>query len=123
MTYTRSVVAPASFPSPHTRWAARFGLFAYAAVLSASFLVPAGRAGVAGAGLLDLRTGARIENRAALLALGILLGHPQLQGIVGRVVEEHDGRRATPLALTTLRGRNDWTKHFFVSAALTVLSA
>jgi len=27
------------------------------------------------------------------------------------------------LARTTLRGREDWTKHFFVSAALTVLSA
>jgi hypothetical protein len=27
------------------------------------------------------------------------------------------------LARTTLRGRDDWTKHFFVSAALTVVSA
>ena len=27
------------------------------------------------------------------------------------------------MARTTLRGREDWTKHFFVSAALTVLSA
>jgi hypothetical protein len=30
---------------------------------------------------------------------------------------------ATPLTRTTRRGRYDWTKNFFVSAALTVLSA
>jgi hypothetical protein len=64
-----------------------------------------------------------LENRAALLALGILLGHPRVEGLVGPVVEKHAWRRAAPLARTTLRGRNDWTKHFFVSAALTVLSA
>jgi hypothetical protein len=64
-----------------------------------------------------------LENRAALLALGILLGHPRLQGLVGQVVEKADWQRAVPLARTTLRGRNDWTRHFFVSAALTVLSA
>jgi hypothetical protein len=64
-----------------------------------------------------------LENRAALLALGILLGHRRLEDFVGPVLAERDWRRATPLARTTLRGREDWTKHFFVSAALTVLSA
>jgi hypothetical protein len=64
-----------------------------------------------------------LENRAALLALGILLGHSRLEEFVGQVVEEREWRRAALLARTTLRGRNDWTKHFFVSAALTVLSA
>jgi hypothetical protein len=64
-----------------------------------------------------------LENRAALLALGILLGHPRLEEFVGQVVEERDRRPAAPLARATLRGREDWTKHFFVSAALTVLSA
>lgn len=64
-----------------------------------------------------------LENRAALLALGILLGHPRLAGLVGPVMEQRDWPRAAPLARATLRGRNDWTKHFFVSAALTVLSA
>lgn len=64
-----------------------------------------------------------VENRAALLALGILLGHPRLEEFVGPVVEERDWRPAAPLARATLRGRRDWTKHFFVSAALTVLSA
>jgi hypothetical protein len=64
-----------------------------------------------------------LENRAALLALGILLGHRRLEDFVGRVLDERDWRRATPLSRTTLRSREDWTKHFFVSAALTVLSA
>ena len=64
-----------------------------------------------------------LENRAALLALGILLGHRRVEDFVGPVLDERDWRRAAPLARTTLRGRDDWTKHFFVSAALTVLSA
>ena len=63
------------------------------------------------------------ENRAALLALGILLGHSRLDQLVGRAMDEKDWRRAAPFARTTLRARGDWTKHFFVSAALTVLSA
>ena len=64
-----------------------------------------------------------LENRAALLALGILLGHPRLEQLVGQVMDQRDWGRAAPYARTTLRGRDDWTKHFFVSAALTVLSA
>ena len=64
-----------------------------------------------------------LENRAALLALGLLLGHRRLEDFVGPVLDARDWRRAAPLARTTLRGRDDWTKHFFVSAALTVLSA
>ena len=64
-----------------------------------------------------------LENRAALLALGLLLGHRRLEDFVGQVMDAGDWRRAAPLARTTLRGRDDWTKHFFVSAALTVLSA
>ncbi len=64
-----------------------------------------------------------LENRAALLALGLLLGHRHVEGLVGPVMDERGWRRAAPLARTTLRGRDDWTQHFFVSAALTVLSA
>ena len=64
-----------------------------------------------------------LENRAVLLALGLLLGHRRLEDFVGPVLDMRDWRRAAPLAGTTLRGREDWTKHFFVSAALTVLSA
>jgi len=46
---------------------ARLALIAYASLLSASLLAPAGRAGVAGAGLFDRWTGARI--RAVALTL------------------------------------------------------
>jgi hypothetical protein len=63
------------------------------------------------------------RNRAALLALGVLLGHWRVQQFVGSVLDEDDWRRASGLDETTLRGRRDWTKHFFVSGALTVLSA
>lgn len=58
-----------SFPSPGARWAARLGLIAYAALVSASLLTPAGQATVAGAGLFDLRTRARI--RAVALGFAV----------------------------------------------------
>jgi hypothetical protein len=61
-------VASVSFPSPRAGWVARLALIAYASLLSASLLAPAGRAGVAGAGLFDLRTGARIRTVALALA-------------------------------------------------------
>jgi len=64
------------------------------------------------------------ENRAALLALGIVLGHPRLARAVG---EKLDGERSEiawrASERTTLRGRADWTRHFTVSGALTVVSA
>jgi hypothetical protein len=64
------------------------------------------------------------ENRAALLALGIVLGHPRLARAVG---EKLDHGRAEVAARvrehTTLRGRADWTRHFTVSGALTVVSS
>jgi len=47
---------------------ARLALITYAGLLSASLLVPAGRAGVAGAGLFDLRTGTRIRAVAVAFA-------------------------------------------------------
>jgi len=60
------------------------------------------------------------ENRAALLALGLVLGTPRLEPLTGRAIDpkalaalRRDCRGAT------LRGRRDWTKHFLVSAALT----
>ena len=64
------------------------------------------------------------ENRAALLALGIVLGHPRLARAVG---EELDAERSKTASRaregTTLRGRADWTRHFALSGALTVVSA
>jgi len=64
------------------------------------------------------------ENRAALLALGILLGHERLAGVVGHPL---DGRRLARVrrlrATTTVRGRGDWVRHFTVSGALTALAS
>lgn len=64
------------------------------------------------------------ENRAAILAVGIVLGHPRLARSVGERLD--DERSAAALELTakaSLRGRADWARHFAVSSALTVLSA
>jgi hypothetical protein len=63
------------------------------------------------------------ENRAAILALGLLLGHPRIEGFVGDVLDEGDRMRAERLEGARLRGRADWSRHYLVSAALTVLSA
>lgn len=64
------------------------------------------------------------ENRAALLALGVVLGHPRLARAVGEKLDDgRSGRAEEVRRETTLRGRDDWTRHFTVSGALTVLSA
>ena len=64
-----------------------------------------------------------LENRAAIFALGILLGHPRIEEFLGSVL---DGCGNVParqvLRRVPLRGRSDWAKHFCVSAAITLLS-
>ncbi len=64
------------------------------------------------------------ENRAAILALAILLGHSRVESFIGTVGTE-ELRRAgrVYLARARLRGRRDWVQHFFVSAGLTVLTS
>jgi len=63
------------------------------------------------------------ENRAAILALGILLGHHRLEEFLGPVLDGLENRNAQrALRRVRLRGRSDWTKHFCVSAAIAVLS-
>jgi hypothetical protein len=71
------------------------------------------------------REGAAVEeNRAAVLGLGIVLGSSRLAPFVGDVLDAQQKQRAASLrAETTVRGRADWTRHFSLSAALTVLSA
>jgi hypothetical protein len=71
------------------------------------------------------RTGSAVEeNRAALLGLGIVLGAGQLTTFAGDVADAGQKRLAAQLrAGTTAHGRADWTRHFAVSGALTVLSA
>jgi hypothetical protein len=64
------------------------------------------------------------ENRAALLGLGIVLGHPRLARAAGEKLDDERADLAERLREhTTLRGRADWTRHFSVSGALTVVSA
>jgi len=64
-----------------------------------------------------------IENQAGIFALGILLGHPRIEEFVGEVHagSERDAARQA-LSRVALRGRLDWTRHFWVSAAIAVLS-
>ena len=64
-----------------------------------------------------------IENQSALLALAILLGHPRVETVVGRVLDDSLRELAgSRLAGVTLRGRGDWTKHFLVSAAMALIA-
>ena len=63
------------------------------------------------------------ENQAGILALGMLLGHPRVEELVGPVLAGRDtGNTRGLLNRVALRGRSDWTKHFCVSAAIAVLS-
>lgn len=63
------------------------------------------------------------ENRAAILALGVLLGHWRVESLLGQGVHGPSLRQAArSFRGSTLRGREDWTRHFFVSAALAVLA-
>lgn len=64
-----------------------------------------------------------VENRAAILALAIALGHQRVESLVGPVLDR-DLRRAIwrELRGVRLRERTDWTRHFSLSAGLAVLS-
>jgi hypothetical protein len=65
-----------------------------------------------------------MENRAAILALAILLGHGRVESFVGQVTDgEHRAAARRCVGNVTLRGRGDWTKHFFVCAGLALVSS
>jgi hypothetical protein len=68
-------------------------------------------------------TDAVLPNRAAILALGVILGDDRVAR-VGRRELDSDRReqRAALRRRVTIHGRNDLSMHFWVSAALTVLS-
>jgi hypothetical protein len=62
------------------------------------------------------------HNRAAILALGIAVGHERLARYAGLERNSELVRGATAVrAGTTLRGRNDWARHYCLSAALAVV--
>jgi hypothetical protein len=63
-----------------------------------------------------------LQNRAAIVAWGISLGHPALARFVGLNPQGELVSKAFALHEgTTLRGRDDWPQHYAVSAALAVL--
>ena len=63
------------------------------------------------------------ENRAAILALAMLLGHRHVETLVGQVADEELRLSAERhVGSVALRRRTDWSKHFLVSAALALLS-
>ena len=65
----------------------------------------------------------QLENRAAILALTILLGHEGVEQFVGNVLEPADRKQLPRLmGRATLRGRSDWPRHFLVSAAMKLVS-
>ncbi len=64
-----------------------------------------------------------IENQAAILALGALLGHSRIEEFLGPVkIDAHDRAARRALFQVRLRERSDWTKHFCVSAAIALFS-
>ncbi len=68
-------------------------------------------------------TSPMLPNRAAILALGTLLGEDKVARIARRPLEPGSaGERASLRRRPTIHGRNDLSRHFWVSAALTVLS-
>ena len=67
-------------------------------------------------------TSAIDRNRAAILALGIAVGDARLARLVGLERDTALVRRAALVGSgASLRGRDDWSKHYTVSAALAVL--
>lgn len=64
------------------------------------------------------------ENRAAVIAMGIALGHDRLATLAGLDPQSEPVRAAVAVrAGTSLRGREDWVRHFSLSAALAVLES
>ncbi|MFK7912839.1 MAG: hypothetical protein AB8B93_02900 [Pseudomonadales bacterium] len=62
-----------------------------------------------------------LENRLATIALGITLGHPKISEVVAQLPPEF-GSMQRLWSQAPLQNRSDWTRHFWVSAALTCLS-
>ncbi len=64
------------------------------------------------------------ENRAAILALGIALGHIQLESYIGDCCGDQVRSLVARLpSHSRLRGRPDWARHFWVSAAVMLLAS
>jgi hypothetical protein len=62
------------------------------------------------------------ENRSAILALGLTLGSRRLASLVGGIPPAELSASWSGWRGSSLQGRKDWVRHFWVSALLTVLS-
>ena len=62
------------------------------------------------------------ENRAAILALGYVLGHWRVRTLAGADVPMLSDTAKRRFRRVTLASRDDWTRHYTLSAALHVLS-
>lgn len=63
-----------------------------------------------------------LENRAAILALGYTLGHPKIKQLIGPDLPSLSITTIRKFRRVTLRDRNDWTRHYTLSAAIEALS-
>ncbi len=64
-----------------------------------------------------------LENQAALLSMGIVLGHRRVADLAGSTDAVRQWYIAQKkLGSVAIRGRGDWTQHFCVSAALVVMA-
>jgi hypothetical protein len=69
-------------------------------------------------------TGAVQANRAAILALGIAVGHERLAPFAGLDRDDDLVRAAAQLRQgASLRGREDWPRHYWLSAGLAVVES
>lgn len=62
------------------------------------------------------------ENRAAILTLSYVIGHPRVGALLGGNVPALSRPARAALRSVSLRQRRDWAQHFTISAALKVLS-
>ena len=58
------------------------------------------------------------ENRAALLALGGVFGHPSLLDMARVLGGSEEARTLSDRLTLNLHGRRDWARHFFLSAGI-----
>ncbi|MFT7632960.1 MAG: nitrogen fixation-related uncharacterized protein [Mariniblastus sp.] len=69
------------------------------------------------------RTNAVEPNKAAILALGVILGEEKIATVAKRPINLDRKKELEAIRRRiTIQGRNDLVRHFWVSAALTVLS-
>jgi hypothetical protein len=62
------------------------------------------------------------QNRADILAFGIAVGHPDLARFIGLKSDSILVQNAVAVSQgTTLNGREDWPRHYVISAALAVM--